>query len=145
MSLDPFLKIGIALTSFSRCGCDPVRMSSHHHILFENQFGFRKNNSTSYALMEITEKIKESIDSGKFDCGKFIDLRKAFDTVNHSILFKKLEHYGVRGMLLEWFISYLTDRKPYVFYNGESSNLKPISCGVSPGLSIRSFTFFNLH
>ena len=83
----------------------------HHHILFENEFGFRKDNSTSYALMEITEKIKESIDSGKFGCGIFIDLRKAFDTVNHGILFKKLEHYGVRGMLLEWFRSYLTDRK----------------------------------
>ena len=83
--------------------------------------------------MEITEKIKESIDSGKFGCGIFIDLRKAFDTVNHSILFKKLEHYGVRGMLLEWFISYLTDRKQYVFYNGESSNLKPIPCGVPQG------------
>ena len=104
----------------------------HHQILFENQFGFRKNNSTSYALMEITEKIKESIDSGKFGCGIFIDLRKAFDTVNHSILFKKLEH-GVRGVRLEWFISYLTDRKQHVFYNGESSNLKPISCGVPQG------------
>ena len=64
----------------------------HHHILFENQFGFRKDNSTSYALMEITEKIKESIDSGKFGCGIFIDLRKAFDTVNHGRLLKKLEH-----------------------------------------------------
>ena len=82
-----------------------------HNILFENQFGFRKNNSTSYALMEITEKIKENIDSGKFGCGIFIDLRKAFDTVNHDILLKKLEHYGVSGVLLEWFRSYLTDRK----------------------------------
>ena len=57
-----------------------------HNLLFENQFGFRKNNSTSYALMEITEHIKESIDKGKFGCGIYIDLRKAFDTVNHSIL-----------------------------------------------------------
>ena len=104
----------------------------HHHILFENQFGFRKDNSISYALMEITEKIKESIDSGKFVCGIFIDLRKAFDTVNQGILFKKLEH-GVRGKLLEWFRSYLTDRKRYVYYNGESSNLKAISCGVPRG------------
>ena len=104
-----------------------------HNILFENQFGFRKNNSTSYALMEITEKIKESIDSGKFGCGIFIDLRKAFDTVNHDILLNKLEHYGVSGVLLQWFRSYLTERKQYVFYNGESSDLKPISCGVPQG------------
>ena len=100
-----------------------------HNVLFENQFGFRENNSTSYALVEITEHIKESIDKGKFGCGIYIDLRKAFDTVNQSILFKKMEHYGVRGVLLEWFKSYLTGRNQYVFYNGES-DLKPISCGV---------------
>ena len=58
----------------------------NHKILFENQFGIRKNNSTTHALMEITEK--ESIDRGKFGCGIFIDLRKAFDTVNHDILIK---------------------------------------------------------
>ena len=87
-----------------------------HIVLFENQFGFRKNNSTSYALMEITENIKESIDKGKFGCGVYIDLRKAFDTVNDNIRLKKLEHYGVRGILLDWFISYLTGRKQYVFY-----------------------------
>ena len=61
-----------------------------HSILFENQFGFSKNNSTSYALMDITEKIKESIDSSKFGCGIFIDLRKAFGTVNHEIILEKL-------------------------------------------------------
>ena len=83
--------------------------------------------------MEITERIKESIDCGKFGCGIFIDLRKAFDTVNHTILSNKLEHYGIRGIPLEWFRSYLTDRKQYVFYNGESSELKPISCGVPQG------------
>ena len=56
------------------------------NILFPNQFGFRKNNSTVYALVQITEIIKESIDRGKFGCGIFIDLRTAFDTVNHEIL-----------------------------------------------------------
>ena len=104
-----------------------------HNILFENQFGFRKKNSTVYALMEITEKIKETIDSGKFGCGIFIDLKKAFDTVNHKILLTKLEHYGVRGVLLEWFESYLTGRKQYVSINGDSSDLKDITCGVPQG------------
>ena len=90
-----------------------------HNILFENQFGFRKNNSTTFALLEITEKIKETIDNKKYGCGIFIDLRKAFDTVNHEILLKKLEYYGIRGKALTWFTSYLTNRKQYVFLNGE--------------------------
>ena len=102
-----------------------------HNILYVNQFGFRKNNSTIFALMQITEKIKESIDSGKFGCGIFIDLRKAFDTVNHDILLHKLDHYGIRGSILNWFKSYLTNRKQYVDINGESSKIKEISCGVS--------------
>ena len=104
-----------------------------NNVLYEKQFGFRKNNSTIYALMEITERIKESIDTGKFGCGIFIDLKKAFDTVNHKILITKLEHYGVRGIPLKWFESYLTDRKQYVFYNGVSSDVKKISCGVPQG------------
>ena len=62
-----------------------------------NQFGFRQKHSTAHSLIDITEQIKESIDKGKFGCGIFIDLKKAFDTVNHQILLTKLEHYGVRG------------------------------------------------
>ena len=104
-----------------------------HNILFKNQFGFRKKCSTAHSLIEITEKIKESIDSGKFGCGIFIDLKKAFDTVNHKILLQKLEHYGVRGSILKWFESYLTNRKQYVFYNGVSSDMKTITCGVPQG------------
>ena len=104
-----------------------------HNILFRNQFGFRKGSSTTHSLIEITEKIKESIDNGKFGCGIFIDLKKAFDTVNHNILLSKLEHYGVRGTILKWFESYLTDRKQYVFYNGISSETKSITCGVPQG------------
>ena len=90
-----------------------------HNVLYENQFGFRKNNSTIFALIQITEKIKESIDKEKFGCGIFINLRKAFDTVNHEILLLKLEHYGIRGTMLNWFKSYLCNRKQYVFLNGE--------------------------
>ena len=104
-----------------------------HNILFNNQFGFRKNNSTSFALMQITEKIKETIENKKIGCGIFIDLRKAFDTVNHKILLKKLEHYGIRGIALQWFKSYLFNRKQFVFHYGQSSNLQPITCGVPQG------------
>ena len=71
-----------------------------HNILFQNQFGFRKNNSTTFALLQITEKIKETIDNKKYGCGIFIDLSKAFDTVNHEILLRKMEHYGIRGVAL---------------------------------------------
>jgi len=104
-----------------------------HNILFQNQFGFRKNNSTTFALLEITEKIKESIDNHKYGCGLFIDLRKAFGTINHIILLKKLKHYGIRDSVNNWFESYLSNRKQYVFVNGESSQLRIITCGVPRG------------
>ena len=104
-----------------------------NNILYEKQYGFRKNNSTIFSLIEITEKIKETIDNNKFGCGIFIDLRKAFDTVNHKILIKKLDHYGIRGTALHWFDSYLNDRSQYVFINGETSDRKTITCGVPQG------------
>ena len=104
-----------------------------NNILFENQFGFRKHKSTIHALIKITEEIRESIEKNKYGCGIFIDLRKAFDTVNHKILLKKLEHYGVRGKPLKWFESYLSDRKQYVYLNGHASDSKGISCGVPQG------------
>ena len=77
--------------------------------------------------------IKESIDTGKFGCGIFIDLRKAFDTVNHEILLNELEHYRVRGSMLKWFHSYLIDRKQFASFNGESSKLLNNNCGVPQG------------
>ena len=77
--------------------------------------------------------IKTSIDSGKFGCGIFIDLRKAFDTVNHNILLTKLEHYGIRDSMLKWFQSYLSGRKQFVSFNGVSSELLENNFGVPQG------------
>jgi hypothetical protein len=104
-----------------------------HDILFINQFGFRKKSSTIHALLEITERIRETMDKGKYGCGVFIDLKKAFNTVNHDILLSKLEHYGIRNNILAWFKSYLTDRKQYVYFNGKSSDILSITCGVPQG------------
>lgn len=104
-----------------------------HNIFYEPQFGFRANFSTSHALISLIENLKKSIDEGSFGCGLFIDLKKAFDTVNHSILLKKLEHYGIRGTVNEWFQSYLSGRFQYVSVNGHNSNLQPITCGVPQG------------
>ena len=102
-------------------------------LLFDMQFGFRSGHSTDHALVSLTESIKASLDKNRFGCGIFIDLQKAFDTVNHDILLKKLEHYGIRGIALNWFESYLRNRKQFVSVNGHSSSTCDITCGVPQG------------
>ena len=91
----------------------------------------------------MTETIKSTIDNGRYRCGVFIDLQKAFDTVNHSILLNKLEHYGIRGTALKWFASYLTDLQQYVSVNGHCSNYLNISCGVPQGSVLGPLLFLS--
>ena len=95
------------------------------------KFGFRTGHSTDQALISLTETIKSSLDKNRFGCGIFIDLQKAFDTVNHNTS-KKLEHYGIRGTALSWFQSYLSNRKQFV-YDGHSSSFTNIPCCVPKG------------
>ena len=83
-------------------------------ILYDNQYGFRKNHSTSLALIDLYDKISDAIDRKETSVGIFLDLSKAFDTVNHEILFDKLEHYGIRGLPLQWIKSYFTNRTQFV-------------------------------
>ena len=97
------------------------------------QFGFREKHSTNHALLNLTEDIRNAIDSNLFTVGIFIDLQKALDTVDHNILLAKLDHYGIRGVAINWFSSYLTDRKQYVTINGIDSNLATMQFGVPQG------------
>jgi hypothetical protein len=84
-------------------------------------------------LLDMYNEITKSIERSEFSIGVFIDLSKAFDTMNHAILFSKLEHYGIRGVTLNWFIDYLSNRQQYVSYNNSTSALKNIDCGVPQG------------
>ena len=104
-----------------------------NNLLYLRQYGFRKNMSTSMAIMELVENITNAIDNGKFTIGVFIDLKKAFDTVDHNILVTKLDHYGIRGVAKKWLSSYLENRKQYVCFNGTDSGFLPVSCGVPQG------------
>ena len=102
-------------------------------ILHANLFGFREKLSTSMALLELVDKLSEAADKKLVSIGVFIDLAKAFDTVDHTILLRKLEHYGVRGVPLSWFRSYLTNRRQYVMIGQSESNCDLITCGVPQG------------
>jgi hypothetical protein len=104
-----------------------------HSIIYCRQYGFRKSHSTIHALINIVERIRQCIDKGHAAVGVFVDLTKAFDTVDHSILLSKLSHYGVRGITNCWFKSYLASRSQFVSISNCKSELKSILHGVPQG------------
>ena len=104
-----------------------------NHILHNNQYGFRRNRSTTMAIIHLTEKIKRAIENNEFTIGIFLDLSNVFDTVNHKILLQKMESYGIRGMPYKWFQNYLTDREQIVKFNNILSRKEKIKCGVPQG------------
>lgn len=104
-----------------------------HNVLADNQYGFRSKRSTSHALLELIEKITNALDSKKHTVGVFIDLKKAFDTIDHEQLLKKLEHYGIRGKPLSWLSSYLKNRQQFVQIGDVASELLKVLCGVPQG------------
>ena len=108
-----------------------------HKIICENQHGFRKHRSTQTALLDFTDKISKTLDDNTKAIGLFLDLSKAFDTVDHDILLQKLNYYGCSGIELKWFESYLKDRSIQVNIDKDNKltdNLnRTLTCGVPQG------------
>ena len=108
-------------------------MSSTDQLLYGSQHGFRKQHSTETATLELVDTLLQTLDSGKLPISIFLDLSKAFDTLDHTILINKLKHYGISGTSLNWISNYLTDRQQFVQYKGTMSNTRPILTGVPQG------------
>ena len=106
---------------------------NNNNILIPNQFGFRKNHSTDYAIIQLCDKIIESLANKEHIIGIFMDLSKAFDTIDHKILIHKLKQYGIRGSTLSWFENYLSNREQYVVFQSSCSSKSKITCGVPQG------------
>ena len=100
---------------------------------YKLQFRFHNGHSTNHALLNLTEDIRYALDNNIFAVGIFIDLQKAFDTIDHKLLLIKLDYYGIRGIANNWFRSYLTNRKQYVTVAGGNSELKIMKFGVPQG------------
>ena len=110
-----------------------VEFIDAHEILNAKQFGCRPNHSTYMAIIQSLDKVSIAVEQNETTIGIFLDLSKAFDTIDHYILLYKLEHYGFRGIVLDWFKNYLSNRKQHVSFNSIESEQKDIVCGVPQG------------
>ena len=103
-------------------------------ILYPKQFEFQKGHSTDHVLLQLVDQIYESFERNEYIIGVFIYLSKAFDTVDHNILQKKLEIYGISGIHLQWFRNYLSNRKQHIEFDGwQKANYKTVKYGVPQG------------
>ena len=110
----------------------PYKYLTDQKILHPQQLGFRKVHSTENAIAQLVDQIYESFENDNYTI--LVDLSMAFDTVDHTILLKKLEIYGLMGVNLTWFRSYLTNRKQYICIDNDSNaNEQKVTCGVPQG------------
>ena len=106
---------------------------NENKLLYSYQSGFRSLHSTVTALLDIINEWSSNIDKGMINGVLFLDLKKAFDTVDHEILIRKLEYYGVESTAIEWFRSYLSNRQQVCYVDGVTSSLEYVTCGVPQG------------
>ena len=96
------------------------------------------------ALLQLLDKVTNELDNHHYSIGVFLDLSKAFDTIDHGILIGKLQHYGIRGVAANWIHNYLSNRSQYVCITDVNSGISPIKCGV-PQRSILGPLLFILY
>ena len=106
---------------------------SDNKLCFENQYGFRQNHSTEYATLELADKIITQMNKNDVPFRIFLDLSKAFDSIDDSILLNKLTYYGLYGSSLKLLKSYLNNRSQYVEFENAKSNILSINIGVRQG------------
>lgn len=139
ISVLPVFSKGIEKLIFARM----TEFFNKKSVLTDSQYGFRKDRSTEMALLTLKEYVLQSFENNYYTVGIFIDFSKAFDSLNHEILIRKLCLYGIRGKPLELLKSYLKHRRQYVSINKQNSSLLPIVCGVPQG-SILGPLLFNV-
>ena len=118
-----------------------IKFTKKHQVIHANQYGFQSKVSTMHAMLDVVNSSYNQIYSNQFTALAFIDLKKAFDTVSHSILLNKLRNYGIRDMAHTLIRSYLTNRKRFVSINQIRSDLKGINYGVPQGSSLGQLFF----
>ena len=121
-----------------------TKFLDQHEVIIPGQYGFRTGHSTAMAISDMVEKVRAAWNGKEVALGVFIDLKKAFDTVDHEILLQKMGHYGIRGVANKLIKSYLSDRTQYVCYGGYESEKGVVECGVPQG-SVLGPLFFLLY
>ena len=141
----PISVISIVAKVFERIVYDQLyAYLEEHSIICKYQSGFRSTHSTVTALLEATDTWAYNIDRGKINAVVFLDLKKAFDTVDHKILLSKLSHYGICRNEYNWFKSYLENRTQMCSINGSLSNNRSLTCGVPQGTILGPLLFLLL-
>ena len=118
-----------------------INFLNKHNVLYHLQYGFREGSSTELAVTQLIDEITNTIERKSINCTVFLDLAKAFNTVNHKILLKKLECYGIRGNVLNLIRSYLSQRSQYTTANGSESETQTIDCGIPQGSTLGPLLF----